>query len=390
MTITCSSSIPSFHTDAPESARYSRNPDLAQKVMAHKVIERVVHQMGSRVGHTATFGHKGREGEREREREAGAALTQRAAKYSLLLNWSCQRGGGDEITGFYIWKSSERQPSKAHRAPRPTVRYFAQDMAYQMKGGGESRQDHHTKPWSQPSVWFLAGLIWVFKRYSKDGSPQTARVPESQLSSQWPPFPLPCPSFYANGSPAAAVFAHLHPLRWQRLPSYPKQPTKRMINLWQPKHIATRKSTEGKTCKDEQIPERPGLPVHKVLGFSNLAPRKICNKIGALQPSITSRVARRAIFAGMQAPGKLTSYACASQLIFGPFLASQRLEGSLCSLWRPKNRPVLSLPIFPEKTEVTKRAHFSACKGCRDFPKASGRQKKASNGWKISWEAQCR
>ncbi|KAG8141417.1 hypothetical protein E2320_007043 [Naja naja] len=57
MTITCSSSIPSFHTDAPESARYSRNPDLAQKVMAHKVIERVLHQMGSRVGHTATFGH---------------------------------------------------------------------------------------------------------------------------------------------------------------------------------------------------------------------------------------------------------------------------------------------------------------------------------------------
>lgn len=29
--------------------------------------------------------------------------------------------------------------------------------------------------------------------------------------------------------------------------------------MWQPKHIATRKSTEGKTYKDEQIPERPWL-----------------------------------------------------------------------------------------------------------------------------------
>lgn len=82
-----------------------------------------------------------RGGGREREK-AGAALTQRTAKYSLLLNWSCQRGGGDEITGFYIWKSSERQPSKAHpvSVPPPTGRYFAQDMAYplhnQMKGQG--------------------------------------------------------------------------------------------------------------------------------------------------------------------------------------------------------------------------------------------------------------
>ncbi|ETE65109.1 Zinc finger protein, partial [Ophiophagus hannah] len=56
---------------------------------------------------------------------------------------------------------------------------------------------------------------------------------------------------------------------------------------------------------------------------------------------------------------------------------------SFCSLCRPKNGPVLSLPVFPEIEEVMKQAYFLACKG---FPEASGRPKK---GPKISWELAC-